>query len=103
MEGIKPGVFHIRRREYIQEWMRTISEYTEEDANDFGRNVKHDTWRSISIAHAPFRSHSIRPRLPCYSSRAASSRSGCALPRMLKIRIFFCKDSHSLLYIRIHF
>lgn len=35
MRGIKSGFFHRSGCEYIQEWMRMVSEYTEEDANSF--------------------------------------------------------------------
>ncbi len=36
MRGGKSGFFHRSACEYIQEWMRMVSEYTEEDANGFG-------------------------------------------------------------------
>ena len=37
MRADESGLFHRRRCEYIQEWMRMVSEYTEEDANGFWR------------------------------------------------------------------
>jgi hypothetical protein len=33
MRQVKTGILHSRGCEYIQEWMRTVSEYTEDDAN----------------------------------------------------------------------
>ncbi len=35
MGRVKTGILHRRGCEYIQEWMRTVSEYTEDDANGF--------------------------------------------------------------------
>src|SRR5258705_17549 len=35
MKGVKSGFFHRSGCEYLQEWMRMVSEYTEEDANSF--------------------------------------------------------------------
>jgi hypothetical protein len=35
MGRVKTGILHRRGCEYIQEWMQTVSEYTEDDANGF--------------------------------------------------------------------
>jgi hypothetical protein len=35
LRGVKSGIFHRSRCEYIQEWMRLVSEKTEEDATSF--------------------------------------------------------------------
>ncbi len=40
MRGAKSGFFHRSGCEYIQEWMRMVSEYTEEDANSFGERAR---------------------------------------------------------------
>jgi hypothetical protein len=40
MRGVKTGFFHRRGCEYRQEWMRMISEYTEEDANSFNEGAR---------------------------------------------------------------
>ena len=39
-ERVKSGLFHRSGCEYIQEWMRMVSEYTKEDANNFGEGAR---------------------------------------------------------------
>ena len=39
-ERVKSRLFHRSGCEYIQEWMRMVSEYTKEDANSFGEGAR---------------------------------------------------------------
>ena len=36
LRSVKSGIFHRSGCDYIQDWMRLVSEYTEEDATGFG-------------------------------------------------------------------
>jgi hypothetical protein len=52
MKGVKSGLFHRSGCEYIQEWMRMVSEYTLEDANSFAAPVIERRTGSIWEKHA---------------------------------------------------
>lgn len=53
MKGAKSGVFHGSGCEYIQKWMRMVSEYTEEDANGFAGRWARALWLLCAFKIGP--------------------------------------------------